>query len=279
MDNIIENALKAIKNTSCHTDDSKTACSQKLWDDYFSFVARHEDKVVRKPLPHHKDIVEFLSNEGILKEGSKVLDIGAGTGKGTVEFCKKGAFVHAVDLGEQSLKVLETKVFENGFQNQVTIQRSTFSDFQTTNEYHISYVAMCPAICNMETLEKMMNVTKGYCCILTVAKGSFDLHRRKVLEIVKAKDKPLFLTEVSHYYNLLYQMGKNPNVRNFCYETEETMPLEIAIERYQIYGKIFSDNKENDQLIREYFEKNSENGYVTDRGIFSTALIYFKGNK
>ena len=221
-----------------------------------------------------------MTTENILSPTSTVLDIGAGTGKYAIEFARHGANVHAIDLGGDSLNYLRKKASSEDLSEKIVTEQVLWEDFQSDKKFDVSFCSMCPAIADLEQLERMENVTNDTCCIITIGKGSYDFHRRNLLTKLESKKKLGFLSEVSNYYNLLYNLGKNPNVKSYYEKTREELPLENAIARYKIYMKIFSDDTEyTDKLVEEYFIANNENGIVTDFGAYSTALIYWKVEK
>ncbi len=272
--------LNNLKQTSCHVNMEEKLLHYQKWSDYFSYIAKTSREVKRSPLHQPKAVANFLVSENILKQGTTLVDIGAGTGRYALEFAGKGADIHAIDIGETSLDCLSKTASSLGLSDKITTEKVLWEEFSTANKFDVSFCAMCPAISDLEQLQRMESITNHTCCILTIGKGSYDYHRRNLLEKLVSEKKLGFLSEASNYYNLLYNLGKNPNVKSYYEKTREELPLLNAIERYKIYMKIFSDDTTyTDELVEEYFNANNENGIVTDFGAYSTALIYWKVDK
>jgi 2-polyprenyl-3-methyl-5-hydroxy-6-metoxy-1,4-benzoquinol methylase len=61
-----------------------------------------------RPSYPEKLIEDIITKTGI-KFSDRLLEIGAGTGKATIQFAKKGFAVHAIELGEDMAEILKKK--------------------------------------------------------------------------------------------------------------------------------------------------------------------------
>ena len=61
-----------------------------------------------RPSYPEKLIKDIISKTGI-KLGDRLLEIGAGTGKATIQFAEKGFSIHAIELDEDMAEILKTK--------------------------------------------------------------------------------------------------------------------------------------------------------------------------
>jgi SAM-dependent methyltransferase len=73
--------------------------------------------------PHIKRFADFDA-----WKGKKVLEIGCGIGSDTVSFALAGAYVTAVDLSEESLKLAEKRIHLHGLSNQVQFYQGNAED-------------------------------------------------------------------------------------------------------------------------------------------------------
>ena len=75
---------------------------------------RKEDKRLIKDKAHQ---VEFLTTtryvDRYLKKGDKILEIGAGTGRYSIHYAKKGYEVEAVELTKANIKVFQKQIEDN----------------------------------------------------------------------------------------------------------------------------------------------------------------------
>lgn len=84
-------------------------------------------------------------------------------------------------------------------------------------------------------------------------------------------------TEALWYYNTLYLMGRQPNVKTFTQRQEYTVPIDMAVERDKIYFEIFGLNPaQSEPKLRAYYEKLCQNGVISDISHINTALIWWK---
>lgn len=90
---------------------------------------------------------------------------------------------------------------------------------------------------------------------------------------VKAKG---MATEAMYYYNALYLMGRQPNVKCWSYQAKYPMPIDDAMERYPVYFKTFGISEERTiEFLREYYAENAENGNLTEECQMNMAMIYW----
>ena len=75
-----------------------------------------------------------------MKLDDRLLEIGAGTGKATIQFAKKGYRIHAVEIGEDMAEILRDKCSDY---SNVTIDVASFEDWIYTEDqkYDIIYSA------------------------------------------------------------------------------------------------------------------------------------------
>ncbi len=75
-----------------------------------------------------------------LKPEDRLLEIGAGTGKATLQFAHKGYLIHAVEIGEEMAEILREKC--TGFPN-VTIDVASFEEWTCSDglKYNMIYSA------------------------------------------------------------------------------------------------------------------------------------------
>lgn len=83
------------------------------------------------------DDIIFKTN---LKVNDKLLEIGAGTGKATIQFAKKGFSIDAIEIGEDMAEILKDKCSD--FSN-VSVEVISFEEWKNTNnqKYDMIYSA------------------------------------------------------------------------------------------------------------------------------------------
>ena len=84
-------------------------------------------------------------------------------------------------------------------------------------------------------------------------------------------------TEAMWYYNMLYLMGRQPNVWNFTRHFEYQAPVEKLVEQNKVYFEIFGIPKEvSEEKLRDYYMQHAIDGMVPDESHINTQLIWWK---
>lgn len=87
------------------------------------------------------------------------------------------------------------------------------------------------------------------------------------------------VTELIHYFNALYLMGRKPSVLCRTVHRENDIPAEKLLERYPIYFKIFGvEKKVSLPFLRDYLTRHAENGMLHEESQLHLAMITWKPN-
>ncbi len=77
------------------------------WNTYYSYLAGNQADAAYAPDRAAENIVEFMLREGIIKYGDKIIDIGSGSGRYSIELAKHRTAVTALDANEDCLELLK----------------------------------------------------------------------------------------------------------------------------------------------------------------------------
>ena len=136
---------------------------------------------------------------------------------------------------------------------------------------------MCPAICDYDELTRMQALSNHACGIVAVTRGSFDRHRKLLMELLAVRPTGGMTTEALWYYEALYLSGKQPSVQSFSAHYEYEIPMEEACRRNEIYFEIFGIPAEiSHPILRDYFAAQAKDGMVPDETRLNTALISWR---
>lgn len=88
-----------------------------------------------------EDLIQDIITATNLGYGDKILEIGAGTGKATVQFAEKGYRVHAIEIGKDMGEVLRDKCAK--YNDNVSIDIASFEEWnpQNSDKYDMIYCA------------------------------------------------------------------------------------------------------------------------------------------
>ena len=245
------------------------------WMPFYAYMA---EKQAGRPFgPGHAadHFVSVLRDAGYLEPSFSVLDIGAGAGGYSLVLAPLCSSLTALDPCRENLDLLRSRADQLGLGN-VSCVNSPWELYSTDETFDLVITAMCPAVCSRQELLKMESLSKGRCAVVTVMPGSVDPHRRRMMQELGIRPSGM-VSEAKHYYNVLYHMGRCPEV--FCHSMSGTsvMTRERLLDHYTHYFKIFGVGEERSEaFLNEYFDRFSENGELKEQSRMEMALITWK---
>jgi len=278
----IEECRSAWEAAGKHGTKSERIARNQKWIQYYQGVAQTQKDSLADRDPHAEEVVRGLTEAGWLTRGDSVFDIGAGTGKYALAFAKNAGQVTALEMDEASLCVLKSHAEQLGLTN-IQCELGMWEAYQPNERFAVAFSSMCPAICDYDELLKMESIATRTCCLVAVTRGSYDLHRKKLMQLLCVKPEGGMTTEALWYYEMLYLMGRQPDVKNETRHFEYTLPVDEACQRNEAYFQIFGiPAAQSRPVLHEYFNERAENGLVYDETHLNTALICWrppKGNE
>ncbi|MGM9557933.1 MAG: class I SAM-dependent methyltransferase [Oscillospiraceae bacterium] len=245
------------------------------WDAYYAYLAEKRRDAPPEPSMAAREVTAYLEREGVLTPQSSVLDIGAGMGDYSLTMAARCAEVDALDRSSACLDILEQRATHFRLRNLHTICRS-WEQFTPDRQYDVSFSSMCPAICSFEELRKMESMTAKTCCLIAVMRGSYDKHRRAMMQQFHIQPKGGMTTEALQYFETLYLMGRQPNVKCWHAKYSYRIPVEQAMEQYLVYFSIFGlDENTSREYLQSYFAEHAADGYLEEESQMNTALIFW----
>ena len=269
----LEACAAAWEQAGNHGDIQTRIERNARWIPYYSFLASGRDEAEAAIDPHAAAVVDGLVSRGLVRAGSSVLDIGSGTGTFAHAFASRGASVTALEMDSTSLAVCRTQARQLGLQN-MRFEQQMWETFAPEEQYDFVFSSMCPAICNYTELLRMESLAKHACGIIAVTRGSYDLHRKRLMALLDVHPTGGMTTEALWYFEALYLAGKQPEVQSFSRKFAFSLPLEETIERNERYFEIFGISPEvSHPKLADYFSAVTEGGMVTDETLLNTQWI------
>lgn len=272
----LEACAAAWEQAGNHGDIQTRIERNARWIPYYSFLVSGRDEAEAAIDPHAAAVVDGLVSRGLVRAGSSVLDIGSGTGTFAHAFASRGASVTALEMDSTSLAVCCTQARQLGLQN-MRIEQQMWETFAPEEQYDFVFSSMCPAICNYTELLRMESLAKHACGIIAVTRGSYDLHRKRLMALLDVHPTGGMTTEALWYFEALYLAGKQPEVQSFSRKFAFSLPLEETIERNERYFEIFGISPEvSHPKLTDYFSAVAEDGMVTDETLLNTQWITWR---
>lgn len=178
--------------------------------------------------------IQFLEQRGILHENCDIVDIGCGPGRFVAAFAKKAHQVLGLDISEKMVEHGMEYIQEQGFKN-ASLRTCEFQSLDLEAEgykgaFDLVFSSMTPAIHDMDSLKKSMEMSRQWCCNVSHLYRQNHLRSRIMKELfgkeLEPQSKGLWFNSL---FNLLFLMG-------YCPETSyENRHQEIRIEPDEEY--------------------------------------------
>ena len=221
---------------------------------------------------YNRRFLEYLTENEMIREGGRVLDIGCGVGKYGTVFAEMGLDVTLIDISDRMLEYARKnmekystpwKICRYDF-NTVTGNEEIFK-----NGFDLTISTFSPAIHDGESLRKMSGMTHGWCFVSRFESRKQPFRERLfrelgITEVEKTKENDSMTSEEMAAF--LERCGYYPTVQYVPYNWEDKRtPEEMAA---YLLRRDFNENvnKEilRDEIIR-YCEKHAdEDGYILD---------------
>ena len=199
--------------------------------------------------------VRWVTSSLPVTPGSRVLDIGAGTGAIAIPLALRAAAVTAVEPAQAMRDVMERAVREAGIDNITVVGRHwEETDLQRDLDapYDIVFASFSLGMPNLkEAIERMNEVCSGTVAVFHFA--GLPYWEQIMLEIwPRLHGVPYFPgPKADVLFNLLYRMGIYPDVSVSSDEHRLTVPdLDAGVDALR--GRLLVGTPEQEDILREY---------------------------
>lgn len=255
-------------------EDNNKEAIENFWNN----KAKEFNKITNEEKSINK-LVDFLYSNNIFYEDSKILDIGCGPGKYSIEFAKKCKEVVALDISDEMLKFADENAKENKVENidfkKVFWDEVDLKDSGFEKEFDLVFASMCPGVNSYGTLMKMMQASKKHCFISSFVERKNLLwdELNKFLEekTEKSYDKKIYCT-----MNILYLMGYYPQIKYIDRSWDKSYTVDYLAKEYILRLEMKEKlNEEKKEKIYDYLNSISDNGYVRECVKSKIAWLYW----
>lgn len=247
----------------------------KAWGQFWDYLSSSYSDGGEREYVH--EIVELLRADGALGQDFEVLDIGCGPGTFSLPFLNAGAaHVDCVDSSPGMLAQLKKQTALARMEDKVGIFPCTWDDFDNGKKYDLVFSSLSPAISEYDELMCMEKFSKKGCCLVTFAHGSHYHIRGKLWEAICGKSVKSEIFDVIYPFNLLYSLGRHPNMKTFHSQRLSRLPLEQVYQDNLEYFNIFGYNgAEVEGTIRGCLEKIAVDGYCHEDASSHISAIWW----
>lgn len=216
--------------------------------------------------------VAYLEQRGLLKPEYDVADIGCGPGRFAAAFARRVHSVVGLDVSEKMIGYGKEYIEKEGLQN-VHLHVCDFDAIDIEKEgykkaFDLVFCSMTPAVHNMESLQKSMEMSRAYCCNMTHIYSKNHL-RDQIMREVFGKEPSVRWSGKWFYslFNVLFLKG-------YCPETSyENRHQEIQVRPDEEYVEFVMEHmltetectKENGERILSWLQEHADaDGVVTE---------------
>ncbi|WP_421902148.1 class I SAM-dependent methyltransferase [Maridesulfovibrio sp.] len=240
--------------------------------------ARAEDfSVGRKACDYDfgRSILSALGSR--LPEQAEVLDVGCGPGSILVPMGQAGHRVTAVEPAEKMIGQLRANADSAGV-DQYEVIPKIWQDVNTNGlkdcfDLALSAITMWMFRDLRVQLERLESVSRNLCCVVGGAGGETSGHSDGMWNSIMGDVPQPGYSEFPLAYNLLYAMGRQPEVRIVNYSTQRSAESKIHQQKlfYAKYTKITPQTKE---LIEQNVMSSAQDGIVHEN--CKASVIFWK---
>ena len=228
-------------------------------------------------------LLRFWHEEGMLRPGMRVIDIGCGVGKYGTYLAELGYDVTLTDISAEMLRHASENmakyktpwaVYRCDF-NEVTGEEPVFAD-----GFDLAISTMSPAVHDVQTVQKMSGMTRGWCFLARFQEWEQPLRdaimRKMGMEPRRAFDN--LQDDVASMTKAVSTAGFDPMVKLVPYHwSDRRSPGEMADYLCRTYFADDPDLKRlHDEALRIAESMCNEDGCVTDTVNTEVAWIYWK---
>lgn len=245
--------------------------SSEKWDrraDFWNKERVHN----RKGDQRVDSVIAYLEKRELLKAEYDVADIGCGPGRFAAAFARRVHSVVGLDISEKMIRYGREYIEKEGLRN-VQLRTCDFDAVDVIQEgykkaFDLVFCSMTPAVHNMESLQKAMEMSRAYCCSITHIYSRNHLRDRIIREVFQ-KEPPVRWSGKWFYslFNVLFLMG-------YCPETSyENRYQEIQVRPDMEYVEFVMEHtlekaectKENGEKILSWLQKHANGeGILTE---------------
>ncbi len=230
---------------------------------------------------YNNKLIAFLLDEGMLRPGCRVLDLGCGVGKYGRVFASFACDVTLADISPKMLEFAEKNMAEF-----TTPWRTLLCDFDEMSaeeaasggRYELSISTMSPAVHSVETVKKFAAITDGWCFIAAFSQWS-EPDRDELFKHMGVQRQTFngnAREECGELIQSVSAAGFTPQVKyvDYCWSDERSIDdtVQYMLERY------FDPQEQTVELresLRSAVTELAQNGKFTDRVNTKVAWIFW----
>lgn len=232
---------------------------EAMWD---AMAAQYNVSQKEQGMMDSQKVAEILHHKKRLMNG-EVLDVGGGAGLYAIPFAHYAKKVTITDISANMLFYAKENANAAGLDNleytKLDWDKVNLKDLGWENHFDLVFASMCPAIREGESINKMINASKNWCCINRIIKMK-DSAAEKIAVLLKISERfePHNNRErIQSLFNYLWEKGFAPELDYYEETSERFYTVDEAASHYERrFYKIAEERKIN---LRDVIAAMAEN--------------------
>ena len=223
-----------------------------------------------------ENVSQLLLQNGLVRPGESVLDVGCGPGALAISLAEQGACVTALDSSRKMLDCLMTEGKRRGVQG-ITPALADWSRYTSASLYDLVVAAFFPQAMTPSGIQRLESLSKG-CCALVIGcgKDAFPI-RGRLWRRLMDDSLPRTGRHLSCAFNYLLASGRSPNLMHLSWLIDVNLPMDTVFSYYRNYFAIFGKNQQAvDDAIRIEMAEYIQDDSYRSSGKMEVALIWWQ---
>lgn len=214
-------------------------------------------------------ILAWLQETVALREGAKILDIGAGPGNWALPLAESGAKVTALEPAEAMIDILGGRAKAAEITD-IKIRKATWQEIDLDTEgwrggFDLVFASMTPGVDGPEMLHKMIAASKGFCYLSAFAGRHWQEWYGPLWQKLFDQELTGHVNDIIHSFNLVYAMGFRPELRFESWDRQISWPRTKAIEDFTTHLENYTEiTAEVKAAIAAHVDERSQDGIFHD---------------
>ena len=207
-----------------------------------------------------------------------LLDVGCGAGDFTLALAPNIGRGVGCDIASKMLETAREHARQRGIQNaeflEMDWRAADIDALGWRDAFDVVFAHMTPAVCDYETLDKLVRCARKHCFMKKPARRT-DLLLDAGMDLLGLRRRDQGADEMmEHTFSYLWRMGFEPAYHYEHSHSESLEPVDTVVESVLRWAKLQRETTAADEAaLREHYSAQAENGLVRGRMVGTTVTI------
>lgn len=228
--------------------------------------------------PENNAFLKLITEKVRLTEESSVLDVGCGAGDYTLALSPRIGRGVGCDIASKMLETARDHALQRGLRNaeflEMDWRAADIDALGWRGAFDVVFAHMTPAVCDFETLDKLMRCAGKHCFMKKPARRT-DLLLDAGMDLLglRRRDQGSDIT-MEYTFSYLWKMGFEPEYHYDHSESESMESVDAVVGSVLRWAALQRDTTKADEaILREYFSARAEDGMVRGHMVGTTVTI------